>query len=173
MWLIIAGMRFVGIDPSLNATGLCVVGDGAPILLETLTPLRGVTGPERLVWIRDMVADCLNHGDFFAAIEGYNYGVNLPGSRALAELGGVLRVALFEKGVKYVEVPPTTLKKFATGSGRADKAAMIRAAVRMQIEPADDNQADAFHLACLARAFRRETSPTNRAQAEVLKILGE
>jgi Holliday junction resolvasome RuvABC endonuclease subunit len=44
-------------------------------------------------------------------------------------------------------VPVQTLKKFATGNGSASKDAMIAAAIKTGLlYPADDNQADAFHL---------------------------
>ncbi|MGO1073387.1 crossover junction endodeoxyribonuclease RuvC [Lysobacter sp. CA199] len=48
--------------------------------------------------------------------------------------------------VPYQGVPVGTIKKFATGKGNADKAAMIEAAKRLGHEPADDNEADALAL---------------------------
>lgn len=52
--------------------------------------------------------------------------------------------------VQHATVYPSTLKKWATGSGRADKAAMVAAAkpfVRPSREPLDHNEADAIHVA--------------------------
>lgn len=48
--------------------------------------------------------------------------------------------------VPYQGVPVGTIKKFATGKGNANKAAMIEAAKRWGHEPADDNEADALAL---------------------------
>jgi len=48
--------------------------------------------------------------------------------------------------VPYQGVPVGTIKKFATGKGNADKAAMIEAAKRWGYQPADDNEADALSL---------------------------
>lgn len=48
--------------------------------------------------------------------------------------------------VPYQGVPVGTIKKFATGKGNADKAAMIEAAKRWGYQPEDDNEADALSL---------------------------
>lgn len=48
--------------------------------------------------------------------------------------------------VPYQGVPVGTIKKFATGKGNADKAAMIEAAKRWGHRPEDDNEADALAL---------------------------
>ena len=64
-----------------------------------------------------------------------------------------LQEACAEKGIEYAAVHSATLKKFATGSGRADKLVMMkRAAVLFpgrKIE--DDNEADALLLLGYAR----------------------
>ncbi|WP_248842750.1 crossover junction endodeoxyribonuclease RuvC [Lysobacter antibioticus] len=48
--------------------------------------------------------------------------------------------------IPYQGVPVGTIKKFATGKGNADKAAMIEAAKRWGHRPEDDNEADALAL---------------------------
>ena len=51
------------------------------------------------------------------------------------------------RGIETAAVHSATLKKFATGSGRADKEAMVNAAEkRWGKRPADDNEADALCL---------------------------
>lgn len=51
-----------------------------------------------------------------------------------------------ERGVAYEGVPVGTIKRFATGRGNADKAAMIAAMRARGFAPADDNEADAIAL---------------------------
>ena len=46
--------------------------------------------------------------------------------------------------VPYQGVPVGTIKRFATGRGNADKAAMIAAMTAHGFRPADDNEADAL-----------------------------
>ncbi|MBX6376491.1 MAG: hypothetical protein IRZ13_19980 [Acetobacteraceae bacterium] len=51
-----------------------------------------------------------------------------------------------EHGIPYQGVPVATIKRFATGKGNADKAAMIAAVRARGFAPADDNEADAIAL---------------------------
>jgi hypothetical protein len=48
--------------------------------------------------------------------------------------------------IPYEGVPVGTIKRFATGKGNADKAAMIAAMKARGFTPADDNEADALAL---------------------------
>ena len=48
--------------------------------------------------------------------------------------------------IPYEGVPVGTIKRFATGKGNADKAAMIAAMEARGFNPADDNEADALAL---------------------------
>jgi Holliday junction resolvasome RuvABC endonuclease subunit len=51
-----------------------------------------------------------------------------------------------ENGIPYQGVPVGTIKRYATGKGNADKAAMIAAVRERGFEPADDNEADAIAI---------------------------
>jgi len=51
-----------------------------------------------------------------------------------------------ERDVAYQGVPVGTIKRFATGKGNANKAAMIAAVEARGFRPADDNEADAIAL---------------------------
>ena len=57
-----------------------------------------------------------------------------------------------ERGIAYEGVPVATIKRFATGRGNADKAAMIAAIRARGFAPADDNEADAIALLLWATA---------------------
>lgn len=45
----------------------------------------------------------------------------------IAENVGVLKLKLLENGFRYETVPPTVIKKFATGKGNSNKEAMLEA----------------------------------------------
>jgi Holliday junction resolvasome RuvABC endonuclease subunit len=75
--------------------------------------------------------------------------------------GGALLLAGFQFTVEricertrttYVSVPVSTLKLFATGSGKATKADMIQAALEATGRTMNEHQADAFHVARWALA---------------------
>ena len=51
-----------------------------------------------------------------------------------------------QHSLPYQGVPVGTIKRFATGQGNADKAAMIAAIRERGFEPADDNEADAIAI---------------------------
>jgi Holliday junction resolvasome RuvABC endonuclease subunit len=88
-----------------------------------------------------------------AVIEDYSLGG--PGRISmirLGEIGGVVRTRLFELDIPMVLVRPSTLKRFATGRGDADKPAMVAAAVARGATPRNDDEADAFHARRMGRA---------------------
>mgnify|MGYP001563702698 CR=1 FL=1 len=66
-------------------------------------------------------------------------------------LTGRVQEVCADRGVEFSSVHTTTLKKWATGHGKADKGQMMaRAAVYIGRPPIDDNEADAVMLAAFA-----------------------
>jgi hypothetical protein len=59
-------------------------------------------------------------------IEDYSFG-STGKVFHIAENAGMLKYKLWEVGLKFTTVPPTVVKKFATGKGNADKAKMYEA----------------------------------------------
>lgn len=132
-----AGPRVVGLDLSLRATGISTAE--VTVVYEP----KGLAGVERLAAIRDVVLAL--DADLFV-IESYSFG---SGNQAhqLGELGGVVRLTLWEAAVPYVDVPPARLKKAATGRGNATKSDMRAELIkRAGIDIRDDNRVDAFWL---------------------------
>lgn len=129
----------VGLDLSLTATGICTAG-GAGVFKPRST------GMERLHAIASFVAARVSDGDV-VVIEGYSFGSKGNAMFNLGELGGVVRLDLYKSGISFVDVPPSVLKKFATGNGNANKAAMVLAAGKAGYDgPGDDNAVDAWWL---------------------------
>lgn len=86
----------------------------------------------RAIRIREDIAsvlDGLNPTETRVQIEGYAFASSDSAHASrLAELGGVVKSYLHGRGFTYTEVPPTSVKKFWSGSGRADKLDMFKAA---------------------------------------------
>lgn len=143
------GPRVAALDLSLSSTGLALP-DGT---LATITSrYRGV---ERLMDVRNQIAALLNHHEHgypdLVVIEGYSFASRNSHAHALGELGGVIRVFLYAVGVPVVEVSPAALKKAATGRGNAAKDQVLVAAVqRLNITPANSDEADAAWLRAMA-----------------------
>jgi Holliday junction resolvasome RuvABC endonuclease subunit len=52
-------------------------------------------------------------------------------AHSIGELGGVVRVALYERRIPFIEIPPTCRAKFATGKGNAGKSEVVSAVSAM------------------------------------------
>jgi len=160
---------FLGIDQSLTGTGLCLLSPQGEIVTSvTITP-DALRDGERLAFIKRGVVSLLS-GVEHAAMEGYSY--NSTGHVfELGEIGGVIKVLLVESCTPYVVVPPVLVKKFATGTTSADKRKMLEAAVRLGHDFGNrDDEADAFFLAHIARAYAKNTAQ-RRYEMEVLHTL--
>lgn len=57
-------------------------------------------------------------------LEGYSYGSRVGQAFNIAENGGMLKHLLWKQGQKFDLLPPSTVKKFATGNGQASKLFM-------------------------------------------------
>lgn len=60
-----------------------------------------------------------------AMIEGYSYGSSKGLAFNIAENGGIFKHYVWLAGIKMYEIAPQSVKKKATGSGRADKTTMV------------------------------------------------
>lgn len=161
-------MSFLGVDQSLNATGLCLVNDEGMVLKLSTIVQKAAQGDTRLLRLRQEVASW-SEGVVCAAMEGYAY-YSVNRSFALGEVGGNVKTVFLENTLQYLVVPPIQVKQFATGHTSAQKDEMIAAAKAAGVNPADDNQADAYFLACIARAYVRGTA-RRRCELEVIHIL--
>lgn len=66
----------------------------------------------------------LDHSVDYVAIEGYAFGA-VGRVFQIAENCGLLKYKLWTNNLDSVVIPPTVIKKFATGKGNANKEAMI------------------------------------------------
>lgn len=136
----------VGLDPSLTGLGLATPEGTFTI---TSKPATDVTGrAERLVTMLDKVAGLIGEEVSLVVIEGPAYSRQLgAGHHLSAGLWWLLAADLTYRGHQVIEVPPTTLKKFATGKGNATKADLRMALYqRTGDDVTDDNQVDALWL---------------------------
>lgn len=138
--------HILALDLSLTRTGICDTG-GRTSCLRT-EKLRGM---ERIDLIVRHVHSLAMDADL-VAIEGYSFGSQGRAVFDVAELGGCVRFLLYRLGVPWVDVPPSCLKKYATGKGNSGKDEMIAAAIRrFGFAGCDNNEADAYLLWCMAR----------------------
>jgi Holliday junction resolvasome RuvABC endonuclease subunit len=72
-------------------------------------------------WAVDIVMGCSH-----VALEGYAYSASGKVFQ-IAENTGILKYKLYELSIPVTIIPPTEVKKYATGKGNADKNAMYAA----------------------------------------------
>lgn len=107
-------------------------------------PKRGESSGMRFVrfrvWLTEMIR---THAPRFVAFER----AHMRGGAATEVLVGMqtrVQEIAAEFGLEYVTVETNVLKKFATGKGTADKAAMMATVTpHLGRTPVDDNEADA------------------------------
>lgn len=75
-----------------------------------------------------------------------------------AELQGVIKLFCEHNRIEYQGISPSEIKKFATGKGNANKAAMIKSAYARGWKVADDNEADARFLLEMVMERYKEAS---------------
>ncbi len=168
------GPVVLGLDASLTAFGLCALG----LESETYTTWVLTSKKKGVRRLDDLMGQLsrllLAHDDIrHIALEGYAYGMRGRAVYNIGELGGVLRHTLYNSLPEPVcfptVVPPTTLKKFVTGRGNAKKNEMLLGVFKSwDVEFRDDNEADAYALARMARHYALKSKPENQYRAEAL-----
>ena len=137
---------YVGIDQSYGGFAITCLNDTGFLTTVYKSPLRGVN---RLYDIKDHIVSSLQFRTVKdVSIEGYAFGSQM--ANMLGELGGVVKLTLYEIGPYYpLIVPPTTLKKYVTGKGQGVSKSQILLHVykKWGVELNDDNAADSYALA--------------------------
>jgi len=185
----------LGIDFSLNSTGICFL-DEQTKMCKTLAikttkrvpgKRKGTTkkvqmfGEERLDFIDKASRKVLSaHPISLALIEGYSMG--LKGSRPypIGEGGGLWKLNLYRAGIRFLVVPPLSLKKFAIGKGKGGKDSMFALRVSElwtgkgfgNFNFETDDQIDAKMLSILGYYIENKNISKTKPQLElIVKIL--
>lgn len=166
----------VGINPSLTGCAVAVFHAGAvdAEIFEHGSKPVGKSIRARARRYEALAAQVVAHVPEGAVVflEGYAFNKH-HSSEALAEFGWALRVALLERHPRaVVEVPNSTVKKFAAGKGNANKAAVgSKLTKRFGVVFSTDNEADAFGLAVLGRAVLGLWKPETKPQLEACEVV--
>lgn len=113
----------LGIDPSYSCTGL-VAWDGASVRYQARLR-KIVPGPVRLLRAAKLFKAAIDgvHAPIeLAVIEDAAYGSpNRVVVGKLCALAGIFKFILEAKGIDYLEVSPTFVKRYVCGKGTAEK----------------------------------------------------
>lgn len=157
----------VGVDPSLSHTAGHVLLDHGVDAVDSRPfsikgELKKFPSPiARLAFMRDrFVAELrtVAHSEPLVVIEGYAFGSKFAREQ-MGELGGVYRLAAYDLGLSVLIVPPTTLKKFVTGKGSAEKDAIRMFCLKKwNYESVNNDDGDAYALMRLGLEYLRHES---------------
>lgn len=151
---------YLGIDQSYSGFAITAFQDGNYYTEVYKSDKRGI---DRLRDIQSHVMNWLYQFNNVAdvAMEGYAFGSQM--ANMLGELGGMVKLTLFDFGIYPLIVPPTNLKKYACGKGNGVSKSQILLHVYKNwgAEFTDDNAADSYVLAHLVsgsytRAYEKE-----------------
>ncbi len=136
-------MRLLALDIA-TITGWCSPSGSG---IWDLKPNRGESAGMRNVRFRAKLMDILMADAITIVAYERPAGMHALPKMVASEMIGVLTIACIDKGIDYCSYSANEIKRFATGKGNANKAAMIAACnERYGVEPIDDNHADAIHL---------------------------
>lgn len=147
---------YVGIDPSLTATGLIMLNENGEIAVEKLIK----TYTEHYICPEQRLLDIMDNIIFlntvyklkYVYVEALSY---MSQSTTLFERCGLLYLIttfLFSNDIPFKLIPPKSLKKWAVNNGNASKEIMmIDSGIRWSIKFEDDNICDAYNLAQMSR----------------------
>ena len=162
-------MAYVGIDPSTK-TGFVILDERGNVRCEKEITAKSKNDPERFIEITEHIFNHIKPDDRIA-IEGFAYGAKGRAISTMYGIGWAIRIALNREGIKYTEITPGSLKKFATGKGNTKKDEMVLPIYKKwDFEGLSDNTRDAFILAQIMRYADGHGTPLSY-QEEVLKII--
>lgn len=144
-------MIIAGLDLSLTSTGLAVADHG-DVRLHRIQP-RKLAGHDRLNFLLDDISQV--RGADLVVVEGPSYGSTGGSQHERAGLWWLVAHYLWLQHLPYAVVPPSVLKKYATGYGggpKSGKDQVLAAVIRRYPDvPVDGNDvADALVLAAMA-----------------------
>lgn len=144
---VISDCPVLGLDLSLTGTGWFVTTEAGSRGFGVIGTTKTL-GMERIQTIRDYIKNEIvgKFGNPFVVVEGYALGAK-GHQHEIGEMGGVVKMYLYETGIPLVIVPPTVVKRFACGMGNAQKNVIMKEVYkRWDFDTNDDNIADAFVL---------------------------
>jgi Holliday junction resolvasome RuvABC endonuclease subunit len=148
-------ITIVGVDLSLVNTGLAIYRDGE-IVMRNIKVTDKVKRENKIETNYDTyhhIISCIDEiireesKMIFVIEDTFVNARNGATSKKLIQLGAYLRFYLTQRGTPFMDLPPTSLKLFVTGDGKATKEMMMKKIQEItKLGKMDDNVADAIGL---------------------------
>lgn len=162
-------IRVIGLDLSRTCTGVCLLTEST-FNAFTIRP-KDLQGMKKLQFLRDQLFEKIDQfHPTLVVIEGYSYKSNNKPFK-IGEYAGIIKLGLYDRGIYTIVIPPTSVKRFATGDGGASKRE-VRDAIKTRygwtIKSLDAS--DATACALLGRLSLQKQSPY-RSELEAIRKL--
>lgn len=163
-------------DLSFTGTGWAyqrqtVLGNPGPLFNTGLITSDPKNRPlDRMIAIAEKVINVLHSTERakVVVLEGFAHGRAFQ-AHQMGGLGYIVREALQDNGFRWIEVAPSALKKFVSGSGNANKDVMLKNVYkRFAFDTNDHNIADAVGLLYVGLAIEGLWEPTTAEQRAVI-----
>lgn len=160
--------KILGIDPSLNSTGLCLINERGTVL-DCKALCHSLEDPERLYYLYESMKDYFisyrpDYISYERQVPQMRYNYTASSIVPLAELAGIMKLSILEycrinPSAVILRYPPEDIKHFATGNGKATKEQMMDAVPIKSMSkikyfiPGDsvNDVSDAYHIANMVR----------------------
>ena len=166
--------QYIGLDMSLTGTGVAVITGGL-VDLYTIGTTAGQFNKlsKRVKYIVDKAMSHIDSNAQICIEEPFIHVKNIAHAPSLLGLAYKIREVLDDSNIPYNNVAPTQLKKFILGKGAGKKEqVMMKVLKNWQIEPRDNNQADALVLAKIAQALdKANVIPLKNYQEDVIDAI--
>ena len=167
----------VGIDPSLTGTGLVVMNQFGGVIHKSVVVSKPTAKDvnSRIARIDELVCSVMAviaaYSPSIVLVEGYSFMSKTPATDRI-EYGGLLRWSIIRAGYRLYEVAPTTLKKWATGSGAGDKTGVVAELTkRYGVTFKTSDEYDAYALSRMGIQIGGWEQPATKQQAEAIKTV--
>ena len=163
-------MNIIGFDPGLTSPG--IAWHDGNIIEADIIPVGKLRGIRRIQTIVDFL---LNLQPDKIIMEGYAYG-RINQMAAMGELGGCAKWEADRCGIDMVIISPTSLKKFATNKGNANKEAVRDAANRERQKAGlewfkTSDEADAYWLLRIGMELENESPDLPKYRRDALSAI--
>ena len=147
---------YLGLDLSLSSSGAVIIDQNYKILRKHVLSTSCV-GVERLFFLEKLLNSFFEENIesiSMICIESPAYGISEGNLFNLGQWAGIVELALFKLGKKYIFASPSQLKKYVLGKGNGPKQLMLlKTFQNFQEAFENDNICDAYGLARIAHDY--------------------
>lgn len=139
-------MRVFAIDPSTKC-GVAVIDSGKKVAYTEEIEFKKLTGFPRIQAIIGRVMELMEEFKPDLVVIEEMFVGHASSAITIIQIGSMLRYFLWQEDIKFIEIPPTVLKKFVVGSGNAKKEQMMMCVLKnWGHESKTNNTSDAVGL---------------------------